>query len=85
MCLFLIFYFVLRVLAGPLNALIMKLPVIGKVNQILGSTFGFFAAILLCWIFVQLLGFLDATMRLGFIEVQDAWIAGLFYRFHIFS
>ena len=83
--LFLIFYFVLRVLSGPLNALIMKLPVIGKVNQVLGSMFGLLAAILLCWIFVQLVGFLDVTMRLGFIEVPDAWIGGIFYRFHIFS
>ena len=83
--LFALFLFVLRVLSIPLSAIIMKIPIIGTANRILGLIFGALATLIITWVFIQLFGFLDETINLGFIEVKDCIFSGMFYRFHIFS
>ena len=83
--LFALFLFVLRVLSVPLSAVIMKTPLIGSANRMLGLLFGAFATLILTWVAVQLIGFLDATIGLGFLEVKDCALSGMFYRFRIFS
>lgn len=83
--LFAAFFFVLRVLSIPLSKIIMKLPVIGTANRAIGLLFGALATLIITWIAVLLIGFLDDSIGLGFIEVKDCLISGIFYRFHIFS
>ena len=83
--LFAVLFFVIRILATPIDMLINKIPVVNTVNSALGLAFGLIATILLTWVGVQLVGFLDVTMKFGFIEVEKSWIAGLFYRVSIFS
>lgn len=78
-------FFVIRVLSTPIDFLISKIPVVNTVNSVLGLAFGIVATVLLLWLAIQLLGFFDATMKFGFIEVERAWISGLLYRFSIFS
>ena len=79
------FLFVLRVLSIPLSAIIMKIPVIGTINRSLGLLFGALATLIIAWVVIQLIGFLDESIGLGFIEVKDCLFSGMFYRFHIFS
>ena len=79
--LFVAAYIVLRVLSTPISAIVMKLPLLGHVNRALGSFFGALAALILTWIFVKLVGFIDVSLDLSFIEVEEAWAAGAFYRF----
>ena len=81
--LFVVAYFVLRVLSTPISAVVMKLPLLGHVNRLLGSFFGALAALILACLFVKLVGFLDVSLDLSFIEVEDAWAAGAFYRFSL--
>ena len=83
--LFFMFLFVLRVLSIPLSAIIMKIPVIGTINRSLGLLFGALATLIIAWVVIQLIGFLDESIGLGFIEVKDCLFSGMFYRFHIFS
>ena len=83
--LFFAFVFVLRVLSLPLNKIIMKLPIIGTANRALGLLFGALGTLIITWLAIQLIGFLDASIGLSFIEVADCAISGIFYRFHIFS
>ena len=83
--LFLAAFFVLRVLSVPISAIVMRVPVIGQINRALGLLFGALTALLLAFIFSKLLGFLDETLNIAFIEVKDAWISGFLYRYSIFS
>ena len=83
--LFALFMFVLRVLSVPLSAIIMKTPLIGTVNRALGLLFGALATLILAWVAVQIIGFLDETIGLGFVEVKNCTFSGMFYRFRIFS
>lgn len=83
--LFLVSLFVLRVLSTPISAIVMRIPVVGQINRFLGLLFGGAAALILAWIAVLLVAFLDGSLSLEFIEVPDAWLAGVFYRFSIFS
>ena len=81
--LFLGIFLVLRLLSTPISAIIMKLPILGHLNRFLGSVFGALTALIIAWLFVKLVGFLDVTFELSFIEVKDAWAAGPFYRFSL--
>ncbi len=83
--LFAVIFFVIRVLSVPIDFLISKIPVVNTVNSALGLAFGLVATVLLLWIAIQLFGFLDATMGFGFVEVEKAWISGIFYRISPFS
>lgn len=83
--LFLLSFFVLRVLSTPINAIVMKIPLLGHVNRFLGLLFGALTALILAWLFIKLVGFLDETFELTFIEVKDAWASGAFYRFSFLS
>ena len=83
--LFALCLFVLRVLSIPLSKIIMRIPIIGTANRALGLLSGAFATMIIAWIFVQLFGFLDESIGLGFVEVKDCIFSGIFYRFHIFS
>lgn len=78
-------FFMIRVLTVPLDFLLSKIPVVNKINSILGMSFGLIGALLLTWVVVQLVGFLDVTMGFRFIEIEKAWISGLFYRVSVFS
>lgn len=82
---FLVSLLVLRVFANPISTLIMKIPVLGQINRFLGLVFGALTAIVIAWIAIKLVGFLDEATGLEFIEVGRAWIAGAFYRFSLFS
>ncbi len=81
--LFVAAYFVLRVLSTPISAIVMKLPLLGHINRFLGSFFGALAALILAWLFVKIVGFLDVSLDLSFLEVEEAWAAGAFYRFSL--
>lgn len=83
--LFALFMLVLRVLSVPLSAIIMKTPLIGTINRALGLLFGALATLILAWVAVQIIGFLDETIGLGFVEVKNCTFSGMFYRFRIFS
>ena len=83
--LFALFLFVLRVLSVPLSAIIMKTPLIGSANRMLGLLFGALATLIMAWVAIRVIGFLDETIGLSMIEVKDCMFAGMFYRFHIFS
>ena len=83
--LFLLSSFVLRVLSAPISAVIMKIPLLGHVNRLLGLLFGALAALILAWLFVKLVGFFDVTFDLSFVEVEKGWAAGPFYRFSLLS
>ena len=83
--LFLVSFFVLRFLANPINAIVMHLPILGRLNKYLGLVFGAFTTLIFAWLFIKLLGFLDETFILDFIEVKDAWAAGAFYNYSILS
>lgn len=83
--LFLLAFFVLRVLSVPINAIVMRVPVLGQINRFLGLLFGAVTAVVLAFVFCKLMGFLDETLAIEFIEVKDAWLAGLLYRFSFFS
>ena len=85
MLLFCGFVFVLRVLSLPLSKVIMKIPVVGTANRALGLLFGALATLIIAWVAIQLIGFLDETIGLKAIEVSDSAFSGMFYRFHIFS
>ena len=78
-------FLVLRVLSTPINAIVMRIPVLGHINRFLGLLFGAATALILSWLFVLLVGFLDGALSLSFLEVNDSWIGGLFYRFSLFS
>ena len=83
--LFLAAFFVLRVLSVPISAIVMRVPIIGQINRALGLLFGTLTALVLAFIFSKLMGFLDETLNIAFIEVKDAWISGFLYRYSIFS
>lgn len=83
--LFALFLFVLRVLSVPLSTIVMKTPLVGTANRVLGLIFGALATLIIAWVLIQILGFLDQTMGLTFIEVKACALSGRFYRFHIFS
>ena len=78
-------FLVLRVLSTPINAIVMRIPVLGHINRFLGLLFGAATALIFSWLFVLLVGFLDGALSLSFLEVNDSWIGGLFYRFSLFS
>ncbi len=82
---FLVSYFVLRFLANPISAIVMRLPLLGQINRYLGLIFGAFTAMIIAWLTIKLLGFLDETFALSFIEVKDAWASGAFYRYSLLS
>ena len=82
---FVVSFFVLRILANPISAIIMKLPLLGRINRFLGLVFGGFTALIIAWLLIKLIGFLDESLALSFVEVKDAWASGAFYRFSIFS
>ncbi len=83
--LFLVSFFVLRFLSTPINAIVMRLPILGRVNHLLGLVFGAFTSMIIAWIVIKFLGFLDTTFALSFIEVEDAWASGAFYRYSLLS
>ncbi len=75
-------YFVLRILAVVLSKIIGGIPVISTVNKVLGLIFGLIVSAMLCWIFVQLVGFLADSMNLTFLEMNSTLISKLLYNFH---
>lgn len=83
--LFALFMFVLRILSVPLSAIIMKTPLIGSANRMLGLLFGALATLILTWVAIQVIGFLDETVGFSFLEVKDCKLSGMFYQFRIFS
>ncbi len=82
---FVVSYFVLRVLSTPISALVMKIPVLGHINRFVGLLFGGLAALILGWIAIKVIGFLDESLSLSFLNVNDAWLSGLFYRYSLLS
>ena len=82
---FLVSFFVLRFLATPINAIVMRLPLLGQINRYLGLVFGALTTMIIAWLVIKLLGFLDETFALSFIEVKDAWASGAFYRYSLLS
>ena len=83
--LFILSLIILKLLATPLNILLMKIPVVGHINRFAGLLFGALVALILSFLGVKLLGFLDETLSLAFIEVRDAWFSGALYRYSLFS
>lgn len=83
--LFVLSLIVLKLLATPLNALLMKIPVVGHINRFAGLLFGLLVALIFSYLGIKLLGFLDETLSLAFIEVEDAWLSGALYRYSFFS
>lgn len=83
--LFVLSLLLLKLLATPLNAILMKLPLVGKINRFLGLAFGGLVALIFAFLGAKLLGFLDETLSLAFIEVEEAWLAGALYRYSLLS
>ena len=83
--LFLLSLVLLKLLATPLNFLLMKIPVVRQINRFAGVLFGILVALILSFLGIKLLGFLDETFSLAFIEVKEAWLSGAFYRFSLLS
>lgn len=83
--LFVLSLLLLKLLAAPLNTLLMKLPVVGHINRFAGLLFGALLALIFSFLGIKLLGFLDVTLSLAFVEVEDAWLSGALYRYSLFS
>ena len=83
--LFVLSLIVLKLLSTPLNAILMKIPVVRQINRFAGLLFGLLVALIFSFLGVKLFGFLDETLSLAFVEVEEAWLAGALYRYSLFS